>query len=172
MRFCSNCGKEINDDEKFCPSCGTAVSKSTVPPNIEKKSSTRSKQLKIVGTVVVIIIIIGLLIAFLPSILRFSKNVIDDVGETVTPTNFEIINHNIRTQTQGLDYVAYVDVTVHNHGGEGTEVIWCQVTQGNDQWKQSMLLELGSQESKSLTFTFSEVSFWTNADIHSTVWIG
>ena len=26
MPFCSNCGQQINDGAKFCPSCGTAVS--------------------------------------------------------------------------------------------------------------------------------------------------
>ena len=27
--FCKNCGAELKDDVKFCPSCGTAISEKT-----------------------------------------------------------------------------------------------------------------------------------------------
>lgn len=36
MPFCSNCGQQINDGAKFCPSCGTAVSNEK--PNNQRKT--------------------------------------------------------------------------------------------------------------------------------------
>ena len=31
MKFCTNCGKEIQDDARFCPSCGTCTSAPSTP---------------------------------------------------------------------------------------------------------------------------------------------
>ena len=36
MLFCTNCGQQINDGEKYCSSCGTAVSNETV--NMQRKN--------------------------------------------------------------------------------------------------------------------------------------
>lgn len=30
MRYCPNCGTEVNDDSKFCPKCGTNLESNTV----------------------------------------------------------------------------------------------------------------------------------------------
>lgn len=32
MKFCTNCGKQLNDDAKFCDTCGAPVSGSQTPP--------------------------------------------------------------------------------------------------------------------------------------------
>lgn len=32
MRFCTNCGKQLNDDAKFCDTCGVPVSGTQTPP--------------------------------------------------------------------------------------------------------------------------------------------
>ena len=35
--FCSNCGKKLNDDAKFCDACGTKVSKNDESNKKEQK---------------------------------------------------------------------------------------------------------------------------------------
>ncbi|MGN0730960.1 MAG: zinc-ribbon domain-containing protein [Treponema sp.] len=32
MKFCTKCGKQLNDDAKFCDTCGAPVSGSQTPP--------------------------------------------------------------------------------------------------------------------------------------------
>ena len=32
MKFCTKCGKQLNDDAKFCDTCGAPVSGSQIPP--------------------------------------------------------------------------------------------------------------------------------------------
>lgn len=32
MKFCTNCGKQLNDDAKFCDTCGSPVSNAQTPP--------------------------------------------------------------------------------------------------------------------------------------------
>lgn len=34
MKFCTNCGKQLNDDVKFCDTCGSPVSNAQTPPPI------------------------------------------------------------------------------------------------------------------------------------------
>lgn len=34
MKFCTNCGKQLNDDAKFCDTCGSPVSNAQTPPPI------------------------------------------------------------------------------------------------------------------------------------------
>lgn len=34
MKFCTNCGKQLNDDAKFCDKCGSPVSNAQTPPPI------------------------------------------------------------------------------------------------------------------------------------------
>lgn len=140
---------------------------------MERERPAVSKEIfKIAAIVIIGIIIVSLFIGFLPMILRFGEKAGEEIGETINPTNFEITSSNLRTQINGLDYVAYVDVNVHNHGGAGTEVVWCEVSQGSNSWKKSVSINLESKESRALTFTFTEVGFWTTSDIHSKVWIG
>lgn len=144
-----------------------------VESKVERERPAVSKEiLKIAAIVIIGIIIVSLFIGFLPMILRLGEKAGEEIGETINPTNFEITSSHLRTQMNGLDYVAYVDFNVHNHGGAGTEVIWCEVSQGSNGWQKSMLVHLESKESRALTFTFTEVSFWTTSDIHSKVWIG
>ena len=34
MKYCSTCGKELQDDMQFCPSCGTPVQMSADEPKL------------------------------------------------------------------------------------------------------------------------------------------
>ena len=62
--FCRNCGKEIKEQEKFCPYCGSKVDErvneekqSEMPKNNEKKKSVGKKA--VVGIVILVVIVVG-----------------------------------------------------------------------------------------------------------------
>jgi ElaB/YqjD/DUF883 family membrane-anchored ribosome-binding protein len=42
MVFCSNCGKHIDNDVKFCPECGTANESATISPQIQQPGQSPS----------------------------------------------------------------------------------------------------------------------------------
>ncbi len=42
MKFCKNCGKELNDSACFCQECGTRVSASDIPDSVEVSTETES----------------------------------------------------------------------------------------------------------------------------------
>jgi len=140
-----------------------------------RKSSASSEVAKIVATVVVAIIVIGLVIGVfigvLPTISRYSGETGERIGQTINPPNVLVTSKNCRTGNSGLDYTAWVDVSVHNYGGPGTVVVWAEITQGSSKWRKSASVYLGSQGSRDLTFTFSEVNFWTTSSIYYRVWV-
>lgn len=108
-----------------------------------------------------------MVIGLLPTIFHAGR----EFGQTVNPPNVIITSSSVRTGNVGLDYYAWVDVAIHNNGGPGTVVVWAEVLQGSNSWKKSMPVYLDSQGSRDLTFAFSEVSFWTTANISYRVWV-
>lgn len=146
----------------------------TPPPPPKSNNSA----LKIVGVVLAVVIIIGVFIVALPSLQQAGKNVQNVINPTPTPEptppppDAVITSHNLRTGTSGLDYIAYVDVSVHNYGGPGTVVVWAKITQGSDQWTKSISMYMEQQGSKDVTLTFSEVGMWNLDSIQSFCWIG
>jgi uncharacterized membrane protein YvbJ len=44
QRYCSNCGKELSPDGRFCPSCGQAANSTAQPPTLEPATPTSSSQ--------------------------------------------------------------------------------------------------------------------------------
>ncbi len=59
MKYCKNCGKELEDDAKFCPSCGTDQNVTTLVNPIREsnninnnvKSNGKSNKSRIVGAI-------------------------------------------------------------------------------------------------------------------------
>lgn len=39
MKYCKNCGKELKDDAKFCPKCGSVVPVQEKSENYEKNEA-------------------------------------------------------------------------------------------------------------------------------------
>jgi hypothetical protein len=142
-----------------------AVYNMTYPPPPPPKNSNTA--LKVIGVVFAIVIIIAVLIVALPSL----NNVGNNLAQTVNPPNAVVTSTNIRTGTSGLDYMAYVDVSVHNNGGPGTVVVWAKVTQGSNSWTKSQSIYMDEKGSQDLTLTFSEVSLFSLNDLHSTAWV-
>jgi hypothetical protein len=134
------------------------------PPPQEKKSNNG---LKIVGVVLAVVVIIAVFIIALPLL----NNAGNQLNQRVNPPNAAVTSTNGRTGTSGLDYIAYVDVSVHNNGGAGTVVVWAKVQQGQNQWTKSTSIYMNEQGSQDVTLTFSGVSFWSLSDIQYTAWI-
>ena len=124
--------------------------------------------LKIVGAVVAVVFILAIFVVALPSLMNAGTQ----VQQRINPPNAAITSNNLRTGTSGLDYIAYLDVSVHNSGGPGNVVVWATVTQGSNEWTKSVSMYMSEQESKDVTLTFTEVGMWTFSDIHSRAWIG
>jgi hypothetical protein len=122
---------------------------------------------KIAATIVVAIVIVAIVVALIPNIMDASRN----IGQSINPPRVIITSKNCRTGTVGLDYVAWIDVSVHNDGGPGTFVVWARVTQGSGSWTKSVQVYLDSQGSKDLTLSFPEVGLWTLNSIYYSVWI-
>lgn len=84
----------------------------------------------------------------------------------------EVTSQNIRTGLVGIDYTAWVDVSVHNSGGPGQITVWVEVQQGSNSWTKSQAVHLEDGGSTSLTFEFREIEFWTNNPVSYRVWTG
>ena len=135
------------------------------PPPPQKKSNTG---LKIVGVVLAVVVILAIFVVVLP-LLNTAGN---QIVQRVNPPNAVVTSTNGRTGNSGLDYICYVDVSVHNNGGAGNVVVWAKVQQGSNEWTKSTSIYMGEQGSQDVTLTFSGVSFWTLNDIQYRAWIG
>jgi Na+-transporting methylmalonyl-CoA/oxaloacetate decarboxylase gamma subunit len=127
--------------------------------------SSRSKRLvvwSIVGITIVVVVML-LLVYGLGGVMQGVQR--------VQPPSVQVTSENVRTGNIGLDYVAWVDVSVHNSGGPGTVTVWVEVTQGYDSWKKSQTIYLDAKGSRDLTFEFREVGFWTTNPINYRVWV-
>lgn len=50
MRYCTSCGKELRDDARFCPQCGSPTAQDCANPRNSKEKRNKSKKtLKLVG---------------------------------------------------------------------------------------------------------------------------
>jgi hypothetical protein len=85
------------------------------------------------------------------------------------PLKVEIISKNVRTGFI-VDYILWIDVSVHNYGGTGTVVVWVKVVQGSNEWTKSQQIYLDADELKDLTFGFREISFWSSEGYYY-VWV-
>jgi hypothetical protein len=88
----------------------------------------------------------------------------------VNSTNVEIIGRSTRTGFEGFDYVMYVDVTIYNRGSEGKATLWVSLTQGSNQWTKNQAIFLSQGETRDLTFSFKEISYWSISGITYRVW--
>lgn len=93
------------------------------------------------------------------------------IRDIILSPEVEIISENARTGYEGFDYVIYVDTTVYNRGGDGKATVWVKLTQGNSEWTKNQAIYIKGEETRDLTFTFKEASFWTLESGIYLVWV-
>jgi len=168
MPYCKKCGSQLPEGAKFCHGCGAPAEKPIVQQESTRRGASVSSQAaKIVAIAVVGVIVVALVVGLFPTLF----NAGNQIGQRINPPSVEITSKNLRTGNVGLEYTAWVDVSIHNSGGPGTVVVWCEVTQGTNSWKKSKSVHLESQGSEDLTFTFAEVAFWTTQSTYYRVWV-
>ena len=78
MSFCVNCGKELKEEEKFCPDCGTEngteEAKETIIPNPAPTYKV-AKCFTVFGKIGPIFGLISFIIAFIPFVNVFSSQI-------------------------------------------------------------------------------------------------
>lgn len=100
--YCSNCGKEMNSNAKFCPSCGVSQ---TVQNNdevkIEKKPENlnikSNKKFKKTGLIIIIILLI-----FIPLYL-FYNNILNNLRKNIENNNDNKVNHTENNNEDNKD---------------------------------------------------------------------
>lgn len=90
--FCRNCGKEMNETQKFCPFCGQKVGGDTAYPSsngypqtaavVNKRKSKTGLIVGVVAAVIVLIVAIGIFIVgnSEKETLSFNLSVVNDTG--------------------------------------------------------------------------------------------
>ena len=88
--FCGNCGKQLQDEEKFCPACGTAAyqeednhveqnvteeltKESDVETTLIKQKSKKTLWISIVATACVVVIVAGIFL--LPGLFKSGSGI-------------------------------------------------------------------------------------------------
>lgn len=104
VKYCSSCGKEVQNDTKFCPECGKSLVESEIPNKSEENHSNK----KIFGYLCLGVIIIFLICG----LAGFVSTIFDDSpNETNTQSNGE----SVFSTMLDLDYII-VDSGVNDGG--------------------------------------------------------
>lgn len=124
-KFCTNCGKELDENAALCLNCGVLVEKNTTKDKKEKKKGlpTWTIVLIIVGSILLIPLIFIILIGvFTYKIVDNTMNNIDEyieetviqngsVGDTLTTDEFKIKLHDTKTyQSIGSGENLYIPI--------------------------------------------------------------
>ena len=117
-------------------------------------------------------IIAGITIAVIAAVIAVALFTMFKPNPT-NPLNVEVTNTTLRTDWVDDDYVAWIDVTIHNSGGKGLVTVYVEVHQDFGiqvaTLSDSQTVAIGEGESKDLTFEFTEVG--DVAPITYDVWI-
>jgi len=119
----------------------------------------------IVGAVIGVIIIVALIALF-----TIGSGGIQQSIQRTFPPDVIVTSQNSRSGNIGLDYVQWIDTSVHNSGGAGTVTVWAKVTQGSNEWTKTQSIYLDAQGSSNLTFEFREVGLFSGGGTYS-VWV-
>ena len=77
QRYCTNCGAELREDDRFCPSCGhpTAVAKAPTPgPSVQSPPPQQPRQAGrwSAGRVLFLVFVVPVLLAIAWVVFQFS----------------------------------------------------------------------------------------------------
>ena len=151
--FCENCGKELNDNVKFCGNCGARVKievenvvkteSEAVPEVVQEivhengKNKTRKKKCKmlIIGSIIIVLVIIAIIVCVLGILER--RNYLDD--SEITTLYIEKHYVNDETPMQHMEYQI-------NENEKCVSVKWCN--------------ELGYEETRYIYIFNSNINIW------------
>jgi hypothetical protein len=111
---------------------------------------------------VILVLIVLVLIIGAGGIIQLFRRALPPAGD--------VTSQNMRTGLIGLDYTAWIDVSVHNSGGPGQITVWVEVQQGSSSWTKSQSVYLEAGGSKNLTFEFKEIEYWTTNPVGYKAW--
>ncbi len=132
------------------------------PPPPDNKGS---KNKVVLAGITVVIVVSMLVIVFL---FMFQSGLI---GNPFGPQP-EVTMVSGHEGTQGFNYVYYVTVNVKNNGNAGYITVYAEINGAGRYEKQDQRIYVGTEDSKSLTFTF-DISVWgslTNPSITYKAW--
>lgn len=86
------------------------------------------------------------------------------------PPNPDVTSFYGYSKMEGFDYVCYVEVMVHNYGGDGMVKIWARVSQGGKTYTQFKTSTMREDEDSMVKFRFDEASFWDISGIYYRAW--
>lgn len=97
--FCSKCGREVGQDENFCPKCGAKFEAVKMPRADVNKNKPTKYIIMIVGMCIVMLVVIGVLIGF------FRTDLKSDNGDIETAATSEKVP--ISVAIDGINYCCY-----------------------------------------------------------------
>jgi len=112
MPYCSKCGAKLEEDEAFCPKCGTPV----VSPRVEPERGRERRPLSILAIALIVIVVIAVVIAVIAA-LTFSP--IQTVGPVTrgmsvpSVSGVDVLNLDLTADIAGVT-IMFEDLT-----GEG-----------------------------------------------------
>ena len=123
------------------------------PPPPPPPSNKGSKNTIVLAGITVVIVVSVLVLVFL---FMFQSGM---VGNPFGPQP-EVLIVSGHVGAQGLNAVYYVDVNVRNNGNAGYAIVYAEITGDAGKYeKQEQRVYIGTEDSRSLTFTF-DISAW------------
>lgn len=145
--FCKECGAEVDDDVKFCPSCGTSLSTSNQEKKPKDNTNLKKRKKAPIKTIILILVVIIVVscvsLVYLEQTSRTSEisseiggNYIGKEGSDFTVKAYvyhENIFGPVRIDNENIN------VTVKNDAGE----VVSQMTIKEDEWRNFDNLPVG-----------------------------
>lgn len=138
---------------------------SSIPPPPPPPDSKGSKNKIVLAGIAAVIVVSVLVLVFL---FMFQSGM---VGNPFGPQP-EVILVSGHIGAQGLNYVYYVDANVRNNGNAGYVTVYAEINGAGRTEQQDQRVYVGTEDSRSLTFTF-DISLWgspTDASITYKAW--
>lgn len=108
MRYCSNCGKELNETESFCSNCGQPVGNTS---EAITKSNKKSKNKKVLTALLIVFI----LVFVIPMIIGFAAAVFSD--DTDTADENSAVTSDYSEDSEGSGGVSQNDGWIYYESG-------------------------------------------------------
>lgn len=118
MKYCGNCGKQLNDEDKICPYCSTEfVEYSSEKENqmqLEHKKNKKASKKVVIPIILVVIIIVVVFLNSSGFIADFKKGYNEAVSESQTTVENSTENTNENTTSPTTEVATETQTTIQN----------------------------------------------------------